>query len=105
MSDRLAIGIVCYPSMDGSGVPVFADRVGGLPEVVNDAVGRLVEPFDVDALAAAVLDAVTDPGRHAQLSRAARAHALAHFRRAPALDRYEEYYRHLLDHAHREEDR
>src|SRR5439155_9534492 len=38
------------------GTPVVATRVGGLAEVVEDGVtGRLVEPGDPDALAAAVL--------------------------------------------------
>lgn len=40
-----------------AGTPVVATRVGGIPEVVRDGVtGRLVEPGDPDALAAAVLD-------------------------------------------------
>ena len=39
------------------GTPVVATRVNGLPEVVRDGVtGRLVEPGDIDALSAAVLD-------------------------------------------------
>jgi glycosyltransferase involved in cell wall biosynthesis len=39
------------------GTPVVATRVGGIPEVVEDGVtGRLVEPGDPPALAAAVLE-------------------------------------------------
>ncbi len=94
-SESESFGVAALEALS-AGVPVFAYRVGGLPEVVNESVGRLVEPFDVGALAAALLDVVTDPTRHAQLARAARAHALAHFRHAPALERYEAYFRRVL---------
>jgi N-acetyl-alpha-D-glucosaminyl L-malate synthase BshA len=79
-----------------AGVPVCGYRVGGLPEVVSEHVGRLVPPFDLDALAAAVLD-VVDPAQREQLGRAARAHALARFRREPALERYETCYERVLE--------
>jgi N-acetyl-alpha-D-glucosaminyl L-malate synthase BshA len=78
-----------------AGVPVCAYRVGGLPEVVTDAVGRLVDPFDIDALAGAVL-AVVAPAARAELGHAARTHACAHFSPAPALDRYDAYFRRVL---------
>jgi N-acetyl-alpha-D-glucosaminyl L-malate synthase BshA len=100
-SETESFGVAALEALS-AGVPVFAYRVGGLPEVVTDAVGRLVEPFDVEALAGAVLDVVTDPAKHAQLAHAARAHALAHFRREPALDRYETYFRRVLARAPRE---
>jgi glycosyltransferase involved in cell wall biosynthesis len=52
------------------GTPVVATRVGGLAEVVDDGVtGRLVEPGEPDALAAAVLDVL---GRRDAMSAAAR---------------------------------
>jgi len=37
-----------------SGKPVVASRVGGIPEIVNNEVGRLVLPKDVNALAEAI---------------------------------------------------
>jgi glycosyltransferase involved in cell wall biosynthesis len=43
------------------GIPVVATRVGGLPEVVGGEAGLLVEPEDVDALVAAILDLARDP--------------------------------------------
>lgn len=94
-SESESFGVAALEALS-AGVPVFAYRVGGLPEVVTDAVGCLVEPFDVDALADAVLDVVIDPAKHARLSHAARAHAVAHFRSAPAFERYEAYYRRVL---------
>lgn len=75
-------------------MPVFAYRVGGLPEVITDDVGRLVAPFDVDALARAVVEGIGDRPR---LSRNARAHAVASFQRGPALDHVEAYFHRLLE--------
>lgn len=103
-SESESFGVAALEALS-TGVPVVAYRVGGLPEVVADTVGRLVEPFDVAALARAVLEVVTDPVRHAQLGGAARAHALAHFRREPALDHYEAYYRRVLERAPRQGNR
>jgi N-acetyl-alpha-D-glucosaminyl L-malate synthase BshA len=79
-----------------SGVPVLGYRAGGLPEVVPPGTGILVEPGDVEALARAAVAVVGDAGAQASLSAAAREHALAHFRREPALDRYEACYRRAL---------
>lgn len=44
------------------GIPVVATRVGGLPEVVGGEAGLLVEPEDVEALAAAILKLARAPG-------------------------------------------
>jgi glycosyltransferase involved in cell wall biosynthesis len=55
------------------GTPVVATRVGGLAEVVEDGVtGRLVEPGDPAALAAAVREVLARSG---EMSAAARTHA------------------------------
>jgi glycosyltransferase involved in cell wall biosynthesis len=55
------------------GTPVVATRVGGLAEVVQDGVtGRLVEPGDPVALAAAVSEVLA---RRGEMGAAARAHA------------------------------
>jgi N-acetyl-alpha-D-glucosaminyl L-malate synthase BshA len=78
------------------GVPVFGYRVGGLPEVIGEAAGVLVPAFDVDALARAVAAVVADPARRATFGATARAQVLARFRRDPAIDHYEAYFRRVL---------
>jgi glycosyltransferase involved in cell wall biosynthesis len=63
------------------GTPVVATRVGGLPEVVEDGItGRLVNPGDPDALAAAIVDvlAARDEMREPARQAAARFHTEHH---------------------------
>lgn len=95
-SETESFGVAALEALS-AGVPVFGYRVGGLPEVVVDGVGVLVRPRDVEALAAAVVEALTTEGRVAALGLAARAHALANFRREPAIEAYENFYRRVLD--------
>lgn len=91
-SETESFGLAALEALS-TGVPVCGYRVGGLPEVVSADVGRLVEPFDVGALAQSVLAVVGDPEKRATLGQAARARALASFRREPAIERYEAIYR------------
>jgi N-acetyl-alpha-D-glucosaminyl L-malate synthase BshA len=95
-SESESFGVAALEAMS-AGVPVFAYRVGGLPEVVGEHTGSLVEPFDVEAVSRSVVEATANPARRTALGRGARAHVLAHFRREPALDRYETYFRQVLD--------
>lgn len=81
------------------GVPVVAYRVGGIPEVVTEKTGILVDPFDVEALGEAAAAIVMDDGRRDRLGAAARARVLQRFRRESAIDRYEAYYRKTLSEA------
>jgi len=94
-SESESFGVAAAEALS-AGVPVFGYRVGGLPEVVSESSGRLVAPYDLDALAAAVREVVADPERQAAMSRAARADALLRFRREPAVDRYEALFRRVL---------
>jgi glycosyltransferase involved in cell wall biosynthesis len=100
-SETESFGVAALEAMS-CGVPVCAYRVGGLPEVVTPDVGRLVEPRDVDALAGAALEMVTDDARRDALGRAARARATAYFHRELAIDRYLDHYRRAIAAAPRE---
>jgi glycosyltransferase involved in cell wall biosynthesis len=51
-------------------LPVVASRVGGLPEIVDEEVGRLFEPGNPRALAAAVLDLLGEGDLQAMGARA-----------------------------------
>jgi glycosyltransferase involved in cell wall biosynthesis len=54
------------------GLPVVATTVGGIPDVVTDGeCGRLVEPEDTDALAAALIELGRDPALRRKLGEAA----------------------------------
>ncbi len=55
-----AFGLTALEAM-ASARPVVATAVGGLPEVVPDGAGALVDPHDPDALAEALIGMVRDP--------------------------------------------
>lgn len=59
-SRKEGFGLVYLEAMS-YGKPCIAARAGGAPEVVNDAVGALVEYGDIPALAAAVADLTLRP--------------------------------------------
>ena len=60
------------------GLPVVAAAVGGIPAVVtDDECGRLIEPDDVEALAAALVELGHDPGLREKLGETARERAEA----------------------------
>ena len=70
-------------------LPIVATRVGGTPEVVDDASGILVPPRQPEALAAAIVRMAADPGLRASAGAAARARAESRF----TLDRMVAEYR------------
>lgn len=95
-SETESFGLAALEALS-AGVPVFAYRVGGLPELIDDSVGRLVAPFDLDAFAQALVEVLSDRAGHARLAASARARAVAHFSRGPAIDRYESLLRRMLE--------
>jgi N-acetyl-alpha-D-glucosaminyl L-malate synthase BshA len=82
------------------GVPVIGTRTGGLPELVDHGqVGFLAEVGDVESMTAAALELLNDEQRRQAFGAAGRRLALEKFRTGPVVDRYESYYRRVLERA------
>ncbi len=70
--DVEGLGIV-YLEASSTGVPVVAGNSGGAPETVRDGdTGRVVNGWDVDEVARAVVDLLVDPQRAAAMGAAGR---------------------------------
>lgn len=78
------------------GRPLVASRIGGLPELVGDDNGVLVEPGDGDELARALESVLGDEARQARLGRASRARA-GRYGVAQFLDRIIDCYQEISD--------
>lgn len=79
------------------GVPVVASRAGGLPEVVDDGVtGVLCQVGDVEAMARAGVEILSDRARWEAMSRAAAAAARERFSRDAIVGQYEAFYARTL---------
>jgi len=77
------------------GVPVAASRVGGLPEIVDEAVGTLFEPANPESQARALAALLRRPDL-ADAGRTARERVVAHWSVARLAKRHEEIYETLL---------
>jgi glycosyltransferase involved in cell wall biosynthesis len=62
-----------YTTLEGlaSSRPVIGSRIGGIPELITEDVGRLATPRDVDGLAAAIVELAGDPEKRAAMGRQA----------------------------------
>jgi glycosyltransferase involved in cell wall biosynthesis len=77
--------------------PVIASSVGGIPDALHDGEnGLLVPPGDVDALAAATLQLLSQPDRREQLGNAARATVIRDFSPARELNKNLALYQQLI---------
>ena len=72
--------------------PAVASDIPGYAAVATPEAARLVPPSDPDALAAAVIDVVSDEERRVAMGRAARAHAIANYAWDDIARRLEEVY-------------
>ena len=72
--------------------PVVASDIPGYAAVATRDSAMLVPPSDPDALAAAVIDVLSDEERRVAMGRAARAHALAHYAWDDVARRLEDTY-------------
>jgi phosphatidylinositol alpha-mannosyltransferase len=72
--------------------PAVASDIPGYAAVAIPEAARLVVPSDPDALAAAVVDVLSDEPRRVEMGRAARAHAIANYAWDDIARRLEETY-------------
>jgi sugar transferase (PEP-CTERM/EpsH1 system associated) len=80
-----------------TGLPVIATRVGGNPELIEDALtGRLVPPANSEAMAHGIVDYFTDPAMARRHGRAARQAAVKRFSLERMIDDYVSLYDGLL---------
>lgn len=81
-----------------TGRPAVLTRVGGIPEVaVEDETAVLVEPMDVESLAAAILRLLRDPDERRRMGQNARQHVRRRFGMAAMVAAVEDVYRQVLN--------
>ena len=79
------------------GVPVVASNAGGIPEVIREGVtGALRDVGDVDAMAAAAVEILSDDARWARMSVAAASDARQRFSEERVIGQYEATYEDAL---------
>jgi len=77
--------------------PAVATHVGGTSDVITDGIdGFLVEPGDVDALAARLAELASDPERRARMGEAGRSRVLGRYAVDRLIDDVDRLYRSLL---------
>jgi N-acetyl-alpha-D-glucosaminyl L-malate synthase BshA len=95
-SEMESFGLAALEAMACS-VPTIATRVGGVPELIDDGVNGLLFPLgDVDAMAAAAVDLLSDPPCLAAMALAARRNASERFCSTRIIPLYEQYYERVL---------
>lgn len=79
-------------------IAVIATAVGGIPDVIEDgATGLLIEPGDINHLAAAMKRLLEDPDLCEKLGRTARRKALTHFSLHKTIPALEDIYRQVTE--------
>jgi L-malate glycosyltransferase len=95
-SDAESFGLAALEAM-ACGVPVVGTAAGGLPEVVEDGRSGFLRPVgDVDGMAAAAIELLSDRERWSRFSAEARRRAETEFPTAKLVSRYQELYERTL---------
>ncbi len=78
-------------------VPTIATRVGGVPELIEDGVtGRLFPVGDVEGMAGAAVELLSDSSRYLAMADTARRTAQARFCASKIIPLYESFYQEIL---------
>lgn len=96
-SEMESFGLAALEAMASEVVPITSS-VGGLPEVIDHGVTGFMAPVgDVNAMAAAAIDILSDDSKLRNMGKQARKAAQARFCSTKIIPKYEEYYRLVLD--------
>jgi glycosyltransferase involved in cell wall biosynthesis len=88
-------GVVLLEAL-ASGTPVVASRVGGIPEVLGNGTGILVEAGNAPALAGAMIELLSSPSQWEALSAAGLRHVQRHYSMQVIGERYQALYASVL---------
>ncbi len=80
------------------GLPVIATRVGGVPEVVPDGCGFLIEPGDLEGLVSSATTLILDDDTRERMGRQARSHVRVNHSINRLQERLMEVYSSVLNH-------
>ena len=96
-SEQESFGLVALEAM-ACRVPTIATRVGGVPELIEDGVnGRLLPVGDVEGMAGAAVELLSDPGRFQTMAETARRTAQSRYCASKIVPLYERFYQEILD--------
>jgi glycosyltransferase involved in cell wall biosynthesis len=85
--DTESLGVAILEAM-ASALPVISTRHNGIPDTVEDGVtGLLVAEYDINHMAAAMVELLDDPDRATAMGKAGRSRVLANFTREKTCDR------------------
>jgi N-acetyl-alpha-D-glucosaminyl L-malate synthase BshA len=91
-SEHESFGLICLEAMS-CGVPVVATNVGGVKEVVEHGeTGFLHDPYDIESMAASVLELLRDDDRRSAFGETARRVATEQFEVSSVVKKYVELY-------------
>lgn len=95
-SEQESFGLVALEAM-ACRVPTIATRVGGVPELIEDGVnGRLFPVGDVEPMARAAVELLSDSNRYNAMADAARRTAQSRYCASKILPLYERFYERVL---------
>jgi L-malate glycosyltransferase len=96
-SEMESFGLAALEAM-ACKVPSIATAVGGVPELITDGLnGRLFPVGDVEGMAAAAIDLLSNDAKHEEMAAAARQTAQQRYCASKIIPHYEAYYERVIE--------